>query len=77
MDAVEKIARLSYGLIQNHPFVDGNKRIGTLVMLVLLESNNIAIIYTQEELINLFLNLAAGKITYEDLHQWIISHIAK
>ena len=36
-----KIARMTYGIITNHPFVDGNKRIGTYVMLVLLELNHI------------------------------------
>ena len=35
--SVAKIARLAYGLVNNHPFIDGNKRIGTYVMLVLLE----------------------------------------
>ncbi len=33
---LEKAARLGYGLIKNHPFVDGNKRIGTHAMLVFL-----------------------------------------
>ena len=73
---VEKIARLSYGLIQNHPFIDGNKRIGALVMLILLEANNISIVYTQKELIDLFLSLASNETTYENLRQWIISRIA-
>ena len=35
----EKISRIAYGLVRNHPFVDGNKRIGTYVMAILLELN--------------------------------------
>ncbi|MDE7208603.1 MAG: type II toxin-antitoxin system death-on-curing family toxin [Clostridia bacterium] len=73
--AVAKIARLSCGLTQNHPFIDGNKRIGAFTMLILLELNNISIDYSQEELVNLFLDLASNKISYEHLHDWIISHI--
>ena len=38
---LEKATRLGYGLIKNHPFVDGNKRIGTHAMLVFLAINHI------------------------------------
>ena len=40
---IEKGARLGYSLISNHAFVDGNKRIGMLVMLVFLEINGVRI----------------------------------
>ncbi len=40
---LEKAARLGYGLIRNHPFLDGNKRIGTHAMLVFLDINNITL----------------------------------
>ena len=36
---LDKILQLAFGLIRNHPFADGNKRIGALVLLVLLELN--------------------------------------
>jgi len=48
---LEKAARLGYGLIKNHPFVDGNKRIGTHTMLVFLAINHAELAYTDEELI--------------------------
>ena len=38
---VDKAVRLGYGLITNHPFVDGNKRIGTHAMLVTLDINGV------------------------------------
>lgn len=38
---VEKAARLGYGLVKNHPFHDGNKRIGALVMLTMLDLNHL------------------------------------
>lgn len=45
-----KAARLGYGLIKNHCMIDGNKRIGTHVMLVFLALNGIELSYTQKEL---------------------------
>lgn len=70
----QKAARLGYGLIKNHPFVDGNKRIGTHVMLVFLAINAIALDYTQAELANIILDVAAGQKQYEDLLQWLLDH---
>ena len=67
-----KSARLAFSIVNNHPFVDGNKRIGILVMLVFLEMNGIEVICTDEELIKLGLELASGKISYEELLDWII-----
>ena len=37
----QKAARLCYGLVKNHPFIDGNKRIGVHAMLVFLALNRI------------------------------------
>ncbi len=67
----EKIVRLAYGLVQNHPFIDGNKRIGAHVMLVLLAVNGITLEYTQKELSAIFLKLAAGEGGYEELLSWV------
>ena len=47
----QKAARLGFGLIKNHPFVDGNKRIGAHAMLVFLELNRIELQYTQDDLV--------------------------
>ena len=70
----EKGARLGFNLVSNHAFVDGNKRIGLLVMLSFLAINGISIKYTDEELVFIGLSLADGKITYEELLAWIIEH---
>lgn len=67
----EKAARLGAGLISNHAFVDGNKRIGLYVMLTFLEVNGIALDVTDEDLITIGLSLAKGETKYEDLLQWI------
>lgn len=72
----EKGTMLGYSLISNHAFVDGNKRIGVYVMLTFLEVNGIRIECTDNELIELGLGVAAGKIRYEELLDWILNHEA-
>ena len=70
----QKAARLCFGLVKNHPFVDGNKRIGAHVMLVFLALNGIELQHTQTELSEVILQLAAGTLQSADLLDWILSH---
>ena len=70
----QKAARLCFSLVKNHPFVDGNKRIGAHVMLVFLALNGIELQYTQTELSDIILQLAAGTIQSSDLLDWILTH---
>ena len=70
----EKGARLGYTLISNHAFVDGNKRIGIYVMLSFLEMNGIRITCTDEELVQVGLSVADGKMRYEELYSWVLEH---
>ena len=71
----EKAARLACGLIQNHAFIDGNKRIAAHIMLLFLRVNGVSLKYSQKELGDLFLGLADSKITFQELLEWIISHV--
>ena len=70
----EKAARLCTGLISNHAFVDGNKRIGIYVLLTFLEVNGISVEATDGELVEIGLSLAKSEMKYEDLLAWIKSH---
>ncbi|MBR4879772.1 MAG: type II toxin-antitoxin system death-on-curing family toxin [Clostridia bacterium] len=70
----EKSARLAYSLVSNHAFVDGNKRIGLLVMLMMLKINGVEMKFTQSELIDFGLSTASGKMSYEDILNWIMMH---
>jgi len=72
---LEKACRLGYGLIKNHSFVDGNKRIGTHTMLVFLSLNGIEIEYQDEELIQLILGIASGKYNDRQFLIWLQEHI--
>ena len=70
----EKGARLGFTLISNHAFVDGNKRIGMYVMLIILEVNGIRMEASNEEVAQVGLAVAAGQMGYEELLRWIRSH---
>lgn len=70
----EKAARLAFSLISNHCFIDGNKRIGILAMLLTLNINNINISFSQQKLITLGLSVAKGESKYEDILSWINKH---
>ena len=72
---LEKAVRLGYGLICNHPFLDGNKRIGTHVMLVFLEINQLSLSYADEELISTILQTASGMLDYNGLLNWVKEHL--
>lgn len=70
----QKAARLGYGLIKNHAFIDGNKRIGVHAMLVFLALNGIELQYTQPELAQMGLCAADGSLSFEDLVKWVVDH---
>ncbi|MBQ6864243.1 MAG: type II toxin-antitoxin system death-on-curing family toxin [Clostridia bacterium] len=73
----EKAARLTFALIKNHAFIDGNKRIGVFVMLMTLQLNDRMLNYSQKELIELGLSVADGSFNYDDILSWIHSHLIK
>jgi death-on-curing protein len=72
---LEKAARLGFGLIQDHPFVDGNKRIGTHAMLTFLMGNNVTLCYEDEELIATILSIASGEMNADEFLVWLQSHV--
>ncbi|GGO00936.1 type II toxin-antitoxin system death-on-curing family toxin [Saccharibacillus kuerlensis] len=69
-----KVSVVAFSLIKNHGFVDGNKRIGVAVMLLLLRLNGYSIRYSQDELVQLGLGTAEGKLNEKDIEEWIIRH---
>ena len=71
----EKAVRLGFGLVMNHPFHDGNKRIGALAMMAMLGLNNMEIHTSSDELASVFLRVASGELTNDDLLQWVLSRL--
>ncbi len=68
---VGKCAALGYSLALNHPFVDGNKRVAHAAMEVFLLLNGRELLGTIDEHERLMLELAAGRLTREDLTAWL------
>lgn len=73
-DDLDKIVRLSYGLIKNHSFRDGNKRIGALVLLTELELNGYHVNATNAEFADIIMGVAASEKNEEDLMEWVKVH---
>ncbi|MDR1616175.1 MAG: Fic family protein [Syntrophomonadaceae bacterium] len=71
-----KIAQIVYGLVRNHPFVDSNKRVGTYVMLVLLELNHIDADFSDDDVVCIGLELASGKMSCGQSFELILARIA-
>lgn len=69
-----KAAALCFGLTQNHPFIDGNKRIGVHLCDVFLEVNGIKLEYTDDDLVQLGLSIADGSWKTPDILAWIAKH---
>lgn len=73
-DILGKASQLCYSLIENHPFTDGNKRIGVHLTLLFLKINNIELKYSQQDLIDFGLGIADGKLNKDNIKEWLIHH---
>ncbi len=71
----EKVARLGYGLASNHAFLDGNKRIGALMVQLILKWNGYDLQLQTGEVADAFIALASGTMNEEQLHNWICEHL--
>ena len=64
-------AAYATGIIRNHPFLDGNKRVGFMAAYVFLASNGVTLTATEVSATQAVLDLAAGKMTEEQFAQWL------
>ena len=67
----DKAAQLCYGLANNHPFTDGNKRTALHSMYVYLIINGFDIMATQQDVENMIIDVAAGNMKNIELVQWL------
>ena len=74
---VEKASALGFSLVKNHPFVDGNKRIGHAAMEVFLLLNGFEIEATVDEQEEVILQLASGKLGRDEFTEWLREHIVE
>ena len=69
-----KAAAIGHGLASNHGFVDGNKRVGMAMMLIVLRKNAIRIECTDDDIVRLGLDVAIDRFTVDDVNRWIEDH---
>jgi death-on-curing protein len=69
-DAADLAAAYAFGIARNHPFVDGNKRTALVVSETFLNLNGFALDASDAELVVLFEDLAARKVSEEQLAGW-------
>jgi death-on-curing protein len=74
LDVPALAASLAYGLARNHPFVDGNKRTCAVACELFLELNGYVLVARDEELYPVFLGLAAGEWSEQELADWLRAH---
>ncbi len=73
---VDKAAALCFSLVMNHPFVDGNKRIGHAAMETFLFLNGNELGADVDDAESLFLKLASGDVEREELVAWIAANLS-
>lgn len=67
-------AAYAFGLVRNHPYRDGNKRIGFLAMVTFLGINGITFDASDTDVVTMFIALAAGEVSEDQLVDWIRDH---
>lgn len=72
---IDKASALGYSLIMNHPFIDGNKRIGHLSVEAFLFLNGMEIQASVSEQEEIILRLAAGELSRSEWTAWLEAHV--
>lgn len=74
---VEKASALAFSIIKNHPFLDGNKRVGHAAMETFLVLNGFEIVAGTNEQESVILRVASGEISRETFTDWLRQHATK
>lgn len=74
---VEKAAALCFSLVMNHPFIDGNKRVGHFAMETYLVLNGSELDAPVDEQEQVILKLASGEMEREEFTEWLRNHIVQ
>ena len=68
-------AAYAFGLVRNHPFRDGNKRIGFLALVTFLDINGLDFDAPEQEVVTAMVMLASGRLSEERLAEWVRAHV--
>ncbi len=72
---IDKAVALGFSLISNHPFIDGNERVGHAALEVFLILNGYEIEASVDEQERVVLAVAAGEMTREEFSAWVNGHV--
>ncbi|MEA1785920.1 type II toxin-antitoxin system death-on-curing family toxin [Arenibacter sp. GZD96] len=75
--AIDKSAAIFQSIVLNHPFLDGNKRMGYVLMRLLLSENGLDIEASDDEKYSFVICVSKGEIEYEGIKDWIIINLKK
>ncbi|MGK7897061.1 MAG: type II toxin-antitoxin system death-on-curing family toxin [Xenococcus sp. (in: cyanobacteria)] len=70
-------AAIGWGIANNHPFVDGNKRTAFVVMVVFVEINGMTVIASEVDVVDIMLAVASNQISQEQLSDWLSKSFSK
>jgi death-on-curing protein len=73
----DKACALAFSLMKNHPFIDGNKRIGYAAMAVFVRMNAYRMVVEVDDAEQTVLQLAAGSMEREEFREWISRHLVE
>jgi death on curing protein len=71
---IDKAASLIKSILNNHPFIDGNKRTGYVLARLFLLQNGVDIKANQQDKYEFVMNIASGKLRFEEIASWLEKH---
>jgi death on curing protein len=74
---LSKGAALLESILVNHPFIDGNKRTAYVMLRYFLRLNHLDITASEDEKYDLIIEVASGKLKYNDIINWLSKHISQ
>ncbi len=69
--AIEKAAAILESILINHPFIDGNKRTGYVLMRIILLNHNFDLIANEEEKYKMVISVSKGELRFDGIKDWI------
>ena len=67
----------AFGIIKNHPFIDGNKRTSLIVCLLFLRLNGYSLNSNEEEKYDIFMRLASNELSEKELSVWLENNLSE
>ena len=74
---IEKAAAIIESIIRNHPFIDGNKRTGYVLMRLILMDHGLDIKANYNDKYDFVISIASGNLNYDQIKEWIKDHVVK